>query len=228
MGKKTKKIITCTIAICVMVLLCVGTYFHINKSYYTKFENIDAFQRGLFNSFWDAIALEGKIIKNSNTLEDVIGEMKILMDEDSYNDFLNMYVEDLFSSKKENYMYYPIYNRSRTEKISFVIISSGIDGKINNVLKEEDTLSVDTWYTQLKLYNYEDALNGMTNLVINRDPHFSIYDYFFGKKDYLIKFGCYEKWVELGYTKDYVKERLADSSSPQLEALPVTKAKQWQ
>ncbi len=115
----------------------------------------------------------------------------------------------------EELAYYPIYNRNNGKRESFVLLSAGIDGKLNNAIS--DTLYMDTWWTQLHIYNlrevmasvfYKQAFNilyvrtqregkyigGNTNGYTQQymksvSPKFSIFQYFFGKKDYVVRYG---------------------------------------
>lgn len=109
-------------------------------------------------------------------------------------------------------MYYPIYSRINGKRESFVLLSTGVDGKLDNMIL--DTLYMDNWWTQLKVYNIEEVMGNAFykqawNIVCVRtperieylgndlnsinmglfDPRFSIFRYLWGKKDYVVRYG---------------------------------------
>lgn len=72
------------------------------------------------------------------------------------------YFIDLFSKKKEWVSYFPIYDSDDTTIISYVLLSAGIDGKLDNVLDVSNKLHMNDWQQKLKLYNpdsFDDGIN---------------------------------------------------------------------
>jgi hypothetical protein len=60
---------------------------------------------------------------------------------------------DVFSKKGEWVGYFPLYDSTDTEIVSYVILSAGIDGKLDNKLASGEKLHMDDWSQRLKLYN---------------------------------------------------------------------------
>ncbi len=108
--------------------------------------------------------------------------------------------------------YYPIYNPSTRKRESFIVLSAGIDGELDNLFSEKDSLYIDSWWEKVDLYNlqgffvdkyksyckarsteflqeYEPADCEMLVSVAEEltYPEFSLADYFFGKKDLLLQ-----------------------------------------
>ena len=78
--------------------------------------------------------------------------------------------KDIFSANNENYKFFTLYNRQTRLREACILVSAGIDGKLNCATKEIDTLFIDNFYNKLDFYN---------------DSSFNFYNYFFGRKDYL-------------------------------------------
>jgi hypothetical protein len=72
------------------------------------------------------------------------------------------YLIDVFSKKKEWVGYFPIYNSDDSEIISYLILSAGIDGKLDNVNDPSNKLHLDDWKQKLNLYNpneFDEGIN---------------------------------------------------------------------
>lgn len=59
---------------------------------------------------------------------------------------------------KEELQYFPLYDYRTKRPVSFLFLSAGIDGKIDNKLSHNDTLYVHNWWADLNVYNYEEAI----------------------------------------------------------------------
>ena len=142
---------------------------------------------------------------------------------------------DEFTVKGEKFgelAYYPVYNRNNGKRESFILLSAGIDGKLNN--NPTDTLYMDTWWTQLRIYNLQEVMakafykqaynqlliktteryvyigdniddNAYQNIVSIR-PAFSIFQYLWGTKDYVVLYGL-PYYVEHGIS-DFILEKI--------------------
>lgn len=118
----------------------------------------------------------------------------------------NIFRQDLFSKKGELLRYYPLYDR-KGNCVSFLILSSGIDGKFNTPEVFFDTVYLDSWWNKIDVYNYfEDVLMRdhdekiciLSNVYdfpeINNYPipypkvdKFNLWNYCFGRKDYVVQ-----------------------------------------
>lgn len=65
---------------------------------------------------------------------------------------------DPLSKNKEELQYFPLYDYRTKRPVSFLFLSAGIDGKIDNKLSHNDTLYVHNWWADLNVYNYEEAI----------------------------------------------------------------------
>lgn len=64
---------------------------------------------------------------------------------------------DPLAKNKEELQYFPLYDYRTKRPVSFLFLSAGIDGKIDNKLSHNDTLYVHNWWADLNVYNYEEA-----------------------------------------------------------------------
>lgn len=72
--------------------------------------------------------------------------------------YLDLLYTDFMSNQKQKLIYYPVYDKTTKKRLSYVILSAGIDGKINNILSENDSLFIDDLSMKLKLYNQNKVL----------------------------------------------------------------------
>jgi hypothetical protein len=90
--------------------------------------------------------------------------------EEGFQNEILYYFGDPFG-KKDNYIeYIPLYNRKTIKREGYILLSAGIDGRINNVFKDSIFLDEDI---QLRLYDKSDTT-------------FFITKRWFGNKDWLI------------------------------------------
>lgn len=173
---------------------------------------------------WLESALEGFYLTNGEFPAGVIYDENLTWETDSlYGVKYNMVgistmLVDEFTLKGERFgqlTYYPIYNRDNGKRESFILLSAGIDGRLNNIVS--DTLYKDNWWTQLDIYNLQEIMTdafykqALSTLYIrtkrrggqiggNEDectwkyrnsirPAFSTIQYLWGKKDYVVQYG---------------------------------------
>ena len=125
---------------------------------------------------------------------------------------------DRFSKDGEEIQYIPLYDYYTRRPASFILLSAGIDGKLDNHISASDTIYLQTWWTQLDVYNYEGAVlmhdycqqlfdlgkisEDKSNSIVDKNrivefyppspqlaPPFCLKDYLWGKKDWIIQLG---------------------------------------
>lgn len=100
---------------------------------------------------------------------------------------------DPLSKNKDIFVYYPIYDKKTKRRVNYLILSAGIDGRINNALSKTDTLYNDDWIFKLKLYNKERPLWTISEnrYYLNREEliQYNFFKKYIGKKDYAIMIG---------------------------------------
>ncbi len=105
-----------------------------------------------------------------------------------------IHYKDLLSSNDYQILQYiPLYNKDR-KKNAFILISAGIDGKLNNNYNQNDTVFKNNFNTKFKLYNnflYENQFVYKSDSI---DSKFHIFQYLFGKKDYLVCYVDLTQW----------------------------------
>ena len=77
--------------------------------------------------------------------------------------------------------YVPLYNRKNKKKESFILISAGIDGKLNTEYNVGDTIYDDEYLNKFNFYN-------TTEYAGRKSLKFDLINYIFGKKDYLVRY----------------------------------------
>ena len=66
---------------------------------------------------------------------------------------------DIFNKKGIWIGYFPIYNSDDSEIISYLILSAGIDGKLDNINDPSNKLHLNDWKQKLHLYNPDEFDN---------------------------------------------------------------------
>jgi hypothetical protein len=115
---------------------------------------------------------------------------------------------DLLSRHGGEIAYIPLYDYKTKVAVSFIFLSAGIDGKMDNKLSPTDTLYTNTWWKDLDVYNYGESvlihhhweMYKKNRKTFNEEkfwkyyppypalePRFSIIKYLFGKKDWVIQ-----------------------------------------
>lgn len=118
--------------------------------------------------------------------------------------------EDLFAKSGGEISYIPLFDYRTKTPTSFIFLSAGIDGKMNNIISPSDTLYINTWWAELDVYNYGEAILVKDQWEKTYDnwslfdeeeykkyyppypalePRFSMMKYLFGKKDWIIQIG---------------------------------------
>ena len=115
---------------------------------------------------------------------------------------------DPLAKNKEELQYFPLYDYRTKRPVSFLFLSAGIDGKIDNKLSHNDTLYVHNWWADLNVYNYEEAIllenwnkNARECWALSNTPKdvqlppqprvhgIRFIDYFCGNKDWIVQLG---------------------------------------
>ena len=104
--------------------------------------------------------------------------------------YYTYFLHDPFSKSNANLLYSPLYSKVSYKPEGIILISAGIDGKINTKLK--DTLFIDD-VKKIKFYN---NVNDPTKYyLLDFDTTFSFFNCLFGNRDLLVYYkdgvGCY-------------------------------------
>jgi len=91
---------------------------------------------------------------------------------------------DIFNKKGRWIGYFPVYNSDGSEIISYIVLSAGIDGKLDNVFDSSDKLHLDDWKQKLHLYN-PDEFDNRAKAYIEERPY-SAREEKSGNKDLLL------------------------------------------
>jgi len=167
--KKPMKKRTCIMFI--IVAICATTsfisYIHLQKkAYINNFQKLNEFIRNPIN-IWYFDSYFTSIGEYPNNIIDFISE---LINAGVPQEFIDYTFCDPFSCDSNYWHYLPLYNKRLGSVEGFILLSAGIDGKIDNVFR--DTLYVDD-NISLKLYSGSDRC-------------YDIFKKWFGKKDLLI------------------------------------------
>ena len=115
---------------------------------------------------------------------------------------------DPLAKNKEELQYFPLYDYRTKRPVSFLFLSAGIDGKIDNKLSHNDTLYVHNWWADLIDYYYVEAFLLDILIIYSRErialantpiyvllpPQSRVHgirfiDYFCGNKDWIVQLG---------------------------------------
>ena len=94
--------------------------------------------------------------------------------------FLHLFFTDSLNKNQDILLYIPLYNRDTKKKESFILISAGIDGKLNTKYTIGDTIYDDEYLNKFEFYNLKEYIE-------RKSMKFNLWDYYFGNKDYLIR-----------------------------------------
>ncbi len=103
---------------------------------------------------------------------------------------------DPFSPTNAWVLYVPLYSENGDTIQSYLVVSAGIDGKLDNDISEK-RLTVSNWKETLHLYNPDefewfdpdepDSMEGSNDQnLFSENLRFNLWDYWFGKKDLLV------------------------------------------
>ena len=122
-------------------------------------------------------------------------------------------LQDPFSRDSCEIQYVPLYDYETKKPVSFILLSAGVDGKMDNKITPSDTLYLNNWWAKLDVYNYEEAIllqdfcerwdetSNVFGEVESLDYyppypelalHFTMRNYLWGKKDWIIQLGLLE------------------------------------
>ena len=174
-----KKILFVLVFIGIVIILIL--YFNSKNSYSKKFYKLDNLRTSLyFDYFFDDYFFEHfSYPSNVDTIDQYF---KILANsnEKYYDDFI-----DPLSNSNQHIKYIPLYNRINKRIEAYVLLSAGIDGKINNVINNKDTFFIDNYQEIIASYN-RDSFYKTGDTIKNNKAEFNFINYLFGKKDYII------------------------------------------
>lgn len=173
---KTKSIIISLATIAVIALFVayrVGTKWYVNKTF-SMTASTEATLGRMVEAYRDSlgqypVSLQEAMNLQSETFDRV---------ED------HSFVRDPFSKQGDPIRYIPLYDRATKQRVSYVLLSSGLDGKFNNTVSPSDTIYIDSWREDIPVYNFEHA----AFLRWSEDAKFNPFQYFC-KKDYIILIG---------------------------------------
>jgi len=209
---KKKYFITAGIIVCIVLY-----YMTIRKNYTENFLEVEDRWMGItgYYYFYDTYAYYNNL-ELPQTLEPIMEEQKkfadYIKDPEHINYIIYYYFKDFLSREKPGLIHYiPLYNSHNMKREGYILLSAGIDGKINNRYDWSDTLFISDFKNEediqkkLKLYEksnlYTDNLDDIAEYIEYSDTGLSFYDpdnkyrkkilfnifnYFFGKKDILI------------------------------------------
>ncbi|MDR2040491.1 MAG: hypothetical protein LBQ60_21455 [Bacteroidales bacterium] len=151
-----------------LVITVLGFVFlyHIQKKTYEQ-NYLSLSENILFQIVYipdQTFSLYGKYVDSMNQLVDSLAMSGY--DEE----YSVLYLGDPFNQYNKYLSYIPLYNRKLKKAEGYILLSAGIDGKINNVFKDSIYLDEDI---QLRLYDKSDTT-------------FCITKRWFGNKDWLI------------------------------------------
>jgi hypothetical protein len=104
---------------------------------------------------------------------------------------------DIFNKKEKWIGYFPIYNSDNSQIISYLILSAGIDGKLDNIYDPCSKLHLDDWKQKLDLYNPEEFDEGIKGYL--EKSTYNAREEESGNKDLLIF--VYHLWCALPYNE---------------------------
>ena len=67
------------------------------------------------------------------------------------------FLTDPFAKDGGEFLYIPLYYYKKVP-VSFILLSAGVDGKMDNKITPSDTLYLNNWWAKLDVYNYEEAI----------------------------------------------------------------------
>ncbi len=105
----------------------------------------------------------------------------------NYTQFYRSKFNDFFSSDTGNILQYiPLYDSITNKRESFILISAGYDGKINNSYSSNDTIFEHDLSKKFHFYN--KALFNSYYL-LDTTLRFNYINHIFGKKDFIVMYG---------------------------------------
>jgi len=193
------------ISIVIIALMILGAFFlhnRIKNDYLKKVQQVD--QNRLAGSERDVSWLGNCFPYSDYNLHNQL----VTMVPDKYitgrtgKTFLQLFFGDSLNEFGHILLYVPLYSRQTNKKESLVLISAGIDGKLNTQYNVGDTIYDDEYLDTFNFYNVQEYIN-------RESMKFNIWDYLFGKKDYLVRYyNCVDNNDYLPMTLEYEKYRM--------------------
>lgn len=69
------------------------------------------------------------------------------------------FLTDPFARDGGEFLYIPLYDYYKKVPVSFIFLSAGVDGKMDNEVTPSDTLYLNNWWVKLDVYNYEEEFS---------------------------------------------------------------------
>lgn len=127
-----------------------------------------------------------------------MGELYFYIQNRPVDIMLSQYLVDPFSSDLSQINLIPIFNKSASKWEGALILSAGIDGKMNYEFTLQDTIFMDNYRHLDLFYNSVDELS----LNLNFNP----LDFLYGKKDLLVSYcDCRESFIKTGKLEGLVE-----------------------
>lgn len=190
----------------VLFMLTLGTIFYFwyqnsKSEYISRFNKVDLLRQGIHLK----ISWFSSFFSNSDyNLHDQIISMipEGFVTHSSVKSFVEYSYRDELNDNGSIFLYVPLYSRQTKKKESFVLISAGIDGKLNAKYTVGDTIYDDEYLNKFNFYNIEEYAE-------RKSVKFNLGSYLFGNKDYLVRYyNCVNDSYNTPMTMEYEKYRM--------------------
>ncbi|PLW92475.1 MAG: hypothetical protein C0592_10500 [Marinilabiliales bacterium] len=214
-----KKILIRFLLFTLLIIIALGSWHYYNftqkKKAYEKIQKIvkESAQMSfaspselLENYFQQTHIVPVSLLEYLNDIELSIENIE---DEDEKLTTINWF-KDIFSDPwaaedSAMFMVLPVFSRNQQTPVGNVVLSTGIDGKMNFSVNEKlyDYMLSDS----LKFYNY-DHFGRNDTIFYPREEKLLFHDYLFGQKDYIITYVNYYQCHSYSITKNIAKRHL--------------------
>ncbi len=205
------------LSIIILLLGIIAANMCLSRSYVNTARQGRHYRYGQYSQwplkeYYDSLGYFPRSVEDAVDFVDIVNNYYNFVD--SKEDIrARMMLGDMYSRKDGEIVYIPLYDYKTKIPTSFIFLSAGIDGKMDNQISPSDTLHTNTWWHDLDVYNYGEAIllkdfyekwseNGALlsdSLFIkyyppypDLEPRFSMIKYLFGKKDWIIQIGLVE------------------------------------
>lgn len=174
------KKISIFIVLILSISLLIYFYSHLQNDYKNKVENVDRSRIG-GNLLNVSNILSSFPHFNFNLPDSLKSIAKMHYKDKNKQDFFiyNLFNDPFVTQENSSLLYVPLYNRISNKKEAFILISAGVDGKLDSNFQKGDTIYEDSFFNEFKFYN-EHQYNK------REYQKFNIFSYLWGKKDYLV------------------------------------------